>query len=71
MKTHLDLAREIYRANVIFFSWDELPPDQKAEYIWLAEHTVQQMWEVLGVDNVNIEIIEITSKHLKKGGCCS
>jgi len=67
-KTHLDLARELYRANIEFYAWDQLPPEDKAEYIYLAERMVDLMKEVLGETNVAIEIVEVGQQDLQ-GGC--
>lgn len=69
MKTHLDLARAIYTQNNIHYAWDQLPLEQKAEYIYIAEQAVDLMQQVLGPENTYIKIVTIQSKDLK-GGCC-
>ena len=68
VKTHLDLSRELYRANTELYAWDQLPPEEKAEYIYLAERTVDIMKEVLGTAKVHIEIVEVSQQDLQ-GGC--
>jgi len=69
MKTHIDLARNIYRENIIHYDWDNLPPRKKLVYIDLAEEVVLSLEKLLSPQEIHLQVVEVMQRDLKVG-CC-